>query len=60
MREFFFGWIGWVFCEIAFNTPDWLWWALGWTYSVGTWAYGIAYPVKDAHWDDVAEKRDEE
>ncbi len=35
--------LGWIFCEIAFSTPDWLFWALSWTYPLGNFFYGLSY-----------------
>ena len=35
--------LGWVFCETAFSAPDWLFWAIGWTYPVGNWFYSLSY-----------------
>ena len=52
VREFTFGWVGYVFCEIAAALPEWAWPYLGWTYTVSNWSYGIAYPDKGG--DDVS------
>lgn len=36
--------LGWFFCEIAFRSPDWLWWGVGyWGHSLGSWFYKLAY-----------------
>ena len=35
--------LGWLFCAIAFRAPDWLFWAIGWTYPVGNWFYSLSY-----------------
>jgi len=36
--------LGWVFCEVSFRCPEWLWYVLGhWTNTLGNWFYEMAY-----------------
>lgn len=41
--------LGWVFCEISFKCPEWLWSILGIHASIlGNWFYDRAYARTDA------------
>jgi len=41
--------LGWVFCEISFKCPEWLWRVLGaWANTLGNRFYCLAYDRTDA------------
>ena len=53
LEEYVWANLGWVFCEISFRCPGWLWSVLGnWTNTLGNWFYDLAFTRIERRIDD--------